>query len=138
MSENIILECPGCGAKITSGMRVCDYCGSALKAEELKNESTGAVQNMQGNLQAQPQTASQFQGRPSNNQPVQKTKSGVAVAAFVLSILGISPIAFILGIVASARISKPNSNLTGRGFAVVAIILSIVQMLIFTIIYVSR
>jgi len=127
MSENKILECPSCGARITGGKRICDYCGSEIKVPEVKKESPVLAPEIQYNQQPQSQATSQSYSRPVYIQPVQKTTSGMAIASFVLSLLGISPIAFILGIIASARISQPNSNLTGRGFAITAIILSIIQ-----------
>ena len=135
MSENKILECPGCGARITGGKRICDYCGSEIKVPEVKKESPGPTPEIQYNQQPQSQATSQSYSRPAYIQPVQKTTSGMAIASFVLSLLGIFPIAFILGIIASARISQPDSNLTGRGFAVTAIILSILQVLTLIIVY---
>ena len=138
MSENKILECPSCGARITSGKRICDYCGSEIKIPEVKKESSGLAPEIQYNQQPQSQITSQSYSRPVYNQPVQKTTSGMAIASFVLSLLGIIPIAFILGIIASARISQPNSNLTGRGFATTAIILSIIQALTLIIILLSQ
>lgn len=138
MSENIILYCPGCGARITSDKRICDYCGSEIKVPEVKKESSMFSPEIQNYQQPQPQATPQSYIRPSYNQPVQKTTSGMAVASFVLSLLGISPIAFILGIIANAKISQPNSNLTGRGFAIAAIVLSVVQGLILTIVFLSQ
>ena len=139
MSENKILECPSCGARITGGKMICDYCGSEIKEQEVKKESPVLVPEIQYNQRPQSQATSQSYSRPAyNHQPVQKTTSGMAIASFVLSLLGIVPIAFILGIVASARISQPNSNLTGRGFAITAIILSIIQVLTLIIIYLSQ
>jgi parvulin-like peptidyl-prolyl isomerase len=38
MSENIILECPSCGAKITDNKKVCDFCGSEIPATEPKKD----------------------------------------------------------------------------------------------------
>ncbi len=38
MGENIILECPGCGAKITDNKKVCDNCGREIQASEPKKD----------------------------------------------------------------------------------------------------
>ena len=38
MGENIIIECPGCGAKITANKKICDFCGSEIQASEVKKD----------------------------------------------------------------------------------------------------
>lgn len=137
MSENRIMECPGCGARITSSKRICDYCGSEIKVPEVNKESPDAAPESQGVQQTQAQVIPPDYNKSMHSQAPQKTLSGLAVAAFILSLVGLGPIAFILGIIASVRISNPNSNLTGRGFAVAAIIISIIQVIVFIIIGIS-
>lgn len=123
MSDAKILECPSCGARIISDSRVCAYCGSQIVLpEEKKKSSTADIQNSQ-------QVIPQEYTRTAYIQREQKTKSGLAVAAFILSLFGFGPISFFMGIAANSRISKPDSNLTGRGFAVAAIIISALQMI---------
>ncbi len=134
MSENGIMECPGCGARISSSKRICDYCGNEIKAQGVKKESPSVIPESQNNQQSQPQGISQSYNKPAYNQTPQKTISGMAIVSFILSLVGFGPIAFILGIIANSRISKPDSNLTGRGFAVAAIIISVIQVLILIII----
>lgn len=134
MSDNRIIECPGCGAKITSNKMICDYCGSEIKVSETKKENTGVASETQSDQQPKPQPVSQSYSKPVYNKTGQKTISSLAIVSFILSLVGIGPVAFILGIIANARISHPDSNLTGRGFATAAIILSVIQVLSLTII----
>jgi len=134
MSENRIMECPGCGARISSSKRICDYCGNEIKVPEEKNESTDVASEIQNNQQFQPRAISQPYNGSAYNQTPQKTISSMAIVSFILSLVGFSPIAFILGIIASIKISKPDSNLTGKGFAAAAIIISVIQVLILIII----
>ena len=137
MSENRIMECPGCGARITSSKRICDYCGSEIKVPEVKKESPDAAPESQSVQQTQAQAIPQGYDNSTYSHTQQKTLSGLAVVAFILSLVGLGPVAFILGIIANVRISKPDSNLTGKGFAVAAIIISVIQVIVFIIIGIS-
>ena len=120
MNEINFFECPSCGARITGDKKFCDYCGGKLKVPEEKKQSPEFP-----DIEVKEETISQVYNRPLQTQ---KTMSGLAVAAFILSLFGFSPISFFMGIAANSRISKPDSNLTGRGFAIAAIIISAIQI----------
>jgi len=61
--------------------------------------------------------------------------SGLAIAAFVISILGIHPVGLILGIIALKKIKNSQNTLTGRGLALAAVIISSVFMILGTILF---
>jgi len=127
MSDAKILECPSCGARIISDSRICAYCGSQIVLPEEEKKSYAAdIQNSQ-------QVIPQEYTRTVYIQREQKTTSGLAVAAFILTLFGFGPISFFMGIAANSRISKPDSNLTGRGFAAAAIIISALQIIFWII-----
>ncbi len=120
MNEINFFECPSCGARITGDKKFCDYCGGKLKVSEEKKKSTD-VDSQSSQVKPQEHTRTVY------IQNEQKTTSGLAVAAFIMSLFGFSLISLIMGIAAKSKISQPDSNLTGGGFAVAAIVISAVQ-----------
>jgi predicted amidophosphoribosyltransferase len=128
MSEIRIIECPGCGARIDSNKKICDYCGSEIIMPEVKKEKIDKAPEVQVENQSRTEEISQGYIKNTYIQAQRKKISGLAVAAFILSLIGLGPVAFILGIIANVKISRPDSNLTGRGFAIAAIVLSIIQL----------
>ncbi|MDD5622145.1 MAG: DUF4190 domain-containing protein [Actinomycetota bacterium] len=126
MNEIKFFECPSCGARITGDKKFCDYCGGKLKVPEEKKKSTEIDSQ---SSQVKPQEYA----RTVYIQKEQKTTSGLAVAAFIMSLFNFNIISLIMGIVANSRISKPDSNLTGKGFAIAAIVLSTIQTIFWII-----
>ncbi len=62
-------------------------------------------------------------------QPYANQKSGMAITAMILGILGIAPIGLILGIIALKKANKNPQEYGGKGFAIAGIALSAVTML---------
>ncbi len=124
MAEAQNLECPSCGAKIISDSKVCAYCGSRIVLPEEKKKSSDSDSQSKSSQQVVPQEYT----RTIYVQREQKTTSGLAIAAFIMSLFGFNLISLFMGIAANSRISKPDSNLTGKGFAVAAIVISAIQM----------
>lgn|SRR3972149_975191 len=126
MAEAQNLECPSCGAKIISDSSICAYCGSKIILPEEKKKSVD-VDSQSSQVKPQEYTRTVY------IQKEQKTTSGLAIAAFVMSLFGFSIISLIMGIAANSRISKPDSNLTGAGFAIAAIVISAIQTIFWII-----
>jgi len=126
-------QCPGCGANLSIEKDYCEYCGTKLSWSKLEE------QKITQTAESQPQT---YQQTPTS-QPAQayqeapaayKTTSGVAIASLVCALLGMSPIALVLGIIGVVITSKPDSSATGKGLAIAGIIISSVQILAWIII----
>jgi uncharacterized membrane protein YvbJ len=92
--------CPQCGAQNADGAKFCGSCGAALKAAPAKAAKTVVV--------------------------AERT-SGLAIAALITGILGISLLAIIFGGIAMSQTSK-DPNLKGRGMAVAGLVLGILGM----------
>lgn len=139
MNEILLFECPSCGAKISTDKKTCDYCGSQIKIQD--NEKKDSALQSQSIKQQEPLIPQQVT-EPVKiiTQPIKpaKTLSGLAVASFVLSLIGFGPISLILGIIATAMTSNKDLNLSGRGFSIAAIIISIIQIIIFIGVITSR
>ena len=106
------MYCSKCGVQNSHGSTHCSGCGSLL-----------------GDVPAQPP---QVQAQPAAS-PAQSKMCGVAIAAFVMGLLGFCglwPIlglpAIICGIIALVKISKSNGQLKGTGFAVTGLVIPVV------------
>ena len=69
-------------------------------------------------------------------QPQASGSNGLAIAGFVLSLLGFNLIALILSIVGLNKAKKLGG--TGKGFAIAGIIISAVSMVIFIIVFAAE
>ena len=117
MSDLQSMQCPGCGAAITSGRENCEYCGSKIQWPKEEVKTTQVVER--------PTVIHHYVEQPAA--PTKRT-SGAAVAALILALLGIAPLALIFGIVGLRATSNPEDNITGRGLAVAGVIISLIQI----------
>ncbi|MCW3057152.1 MAG: hypothetical protein JWO21_1121 [Solirubrobacterales bacterium] len=67
-----------------------------------------------------------FDGKPQVVQPGASSTSGVAIAAFIASLVGLWIAGIPLGIHAQRQIDKSQGRLTGRGFATAGIVLGVI------------
>jgi len=95
--------CPQCGEKIPDGSKFCSSCGAAL----VQPKETRA---------------------PAKTAATGERTSGMAVAALVLGILGISILAIIFGAIGISQTNK-DPNLKGKGLAVAGLVLGIVGII---------
>ena len=133
MADLQSMQCPGCGANITVEKDYCEYCGTKISwpiAEDKKITQTAEFQPSSYQQTPVYQTAPAYQ----ESAAAYKTTSGAAIASLVCSLLGISPIALILGIIGVVITSRPDSNVTGKGLAIAGIIISSIQILAWIII----
>lgn len=120
--------CPKCGASVSDGANFCEKCGAPIEAAEGYSAAWGAEMN-----------ANTFYAQPAA--PVAMKNCGKAIAGFVLSLVAfvmswLGIILSILGIVFSTmalREIRNNRNLTGRGFALAGLIISIVDLSVWTL-----
>jgi len=137
MEKIILEECPNCGSKNQSGKKYCDYCGTLIEVTQEENKTieqnqTTDTQEISAHdtdpgMQTSPVYSQNhnYQTEAGKNLKQQETTSGLAIASFVLAFFPIFwLIALILGIIANASISKPDSGLKGKGFSMAAIIMS--------------
>jgi uncharacterized membrane protein YvbJ len=95
------MYCPQCGEKNPDGAKFCSSCGAALKATAPAKAAKTVV--------------------------VEERTSGLAIAALILGILGVSLLAVIFGGIAMSQTSK-DPNLKGRGMAIAGLVLGILGM----------
>jgi len=93
--------CPQCGAQNADGAKFCASCGAGLTAPARAREAKTVV--------------------------TKERTSGLAIAALIMGILGISLLAIIFGAIAMSQTSK-DPNLKGRGMAVAGLVLGILGM----------
>jgi hypothetical protein len=123
MQDSQPLQCPGCGATVTTKLENCEYCGSRISWPKEETKVQEIIKPVPIVIE-QPRVE-------------YKRTSGAAVASLVLALFGIAPLAIIFGIVGISAISKPENNASGRGIAVAGIIISSIQILVWIIIWVS-
>lgn len=97
--------CKNCGKEIDDGAVVCPNCGVA-------------TENM-----------------AKNTAPVATQKNSMALAGFILALLGFNVIALILSIVGLTNSKKPEFAGDGKGFAIAGIVISSIYIAIFIILY---
>jgi uncharacterized membrane protein YvbJ len=93
--------CPQCGAQNADGAKFCASCGAGLAKTAAPARAASAA--------------------------VGTRTSGLAIAALIMGILGISLLAVIFGGIAMSQTSK-DPNLKGRGMAVAGLVLGILGM----------
>ena len=101
--------------------------------KEIFNASTNAASNTSSNSNVK-------QNANAANNASHKKFNGLAIAAFVISLLGLfvfailfEPLALIFGIISLAKIKKSNDNLKGKGLAIAAIIIALVGLALFIV-----
>lgn len=99
--------CKNCGKEIDDGAVVCPNCGVA-------------TENM-----------------AKSTAPVATQKNSMALAGFILALLGFNLIALILSIVGLTNSKKPEFNGDGRGFAIAGIVISSIYLVVFIILGIS-
>jgi hypothetical protein len=87
--------CPECAERVQAGALVCRFCGF------------------------------RFDRRPQPASPADVTTSGVAIASFLCSLVGLWIAGIPLGIHAQNQIDQSGGRKTGRGFATAGIVLGI-------------
>ena len=98
--------CPQCGEKNPDDSKFCSKCGAALT----KTKAAPAAP------------------APAKAAAKGERTSGMAIAALVLGILGISILAIIFGAIAISQTNK-DPNLKGRGLAIAGLVLGILGMI---------
>jgi uncharacterized membrane protein YvbJ len=96
--------CPQCGEKNPDNGKFCSSCGTALTKAAAVAEA------------------------PAPRATAETRTSGMAVAALVLGILGISILAIIFGAIGISQTGK-DPNLKGKGMAVAGLVLGILGMI---------
>ncbi len=115
--------CPKCGEPIADGAKFCEKCGAPMEAAE-ENTATWGTETNENTFYAQPAA------------PVVAKFSGKAIAAFVLSLVGILYAGIIcgtLGIVFSALALndfRKDIPLKGKGLAIAGLVISIIDVVI--------
>lgn len=116
--------CSSCGSSLVPGAMHCGNCGAAVAV------GTGAVGQAAESYNQQPsfgQSSSQhdpFQNPYGQNMQYQvPTTSGKAIASLVLSVLGISLIAVILGHLARGEIKRSQGRVQGDGLAIAGLVI---------------
>lgn len=99
--------CKNCGKEIDDNAVVCPNCGVAT--DKLQEKTA----------------------------PAQSQKNGIAIAGFVLSLVGTGLIGLILSIVGLVNSKKPEYNGDGKGFAIAGIVISCVCLVAYIILGVS-
>jgi uncharacterized membrane protein YvbJ len=95
--------CPQCGEKNPDGAKFCGSCGATLTA------------------------AAAPAAKAAKAVATKERTSGMAIAALILGILGISLLAVIFGGIAMSQTSK-DPNLKGRGMAIAGLVLGILGL----------
>ena len=108
------MYCPKCGTQSPDTAIYCGKCGQSL------NQPTAAYNSTNY------QTSTPI---PTAAQGTRLRTSGLAIAALVLGILGISLLAIIFGAIAINQTGK-DPNLSGRGMAIAGLVLGIVWIAI--------
>lgn len=98
--------CKNCGKEINDNAVVCPNCGVA-------------TENMAKN----------------NSAPAPAQKNSMAIAGFVLALLGFNVISLILSIVGLSYSKRPEYAGDGKGFAIAGIVLSCIYIAFFIILY---
>ena len=99
--------CKNCGKEIDDNAAVCPNCGVA-------------TENM-----------------TKNTAPVPAQKNSMALASFILALLGFNLVSLILSIVGLSYSKKPEYAGDGKGFAIAGIIISSIYLAIFIILGIS-
>jgi hypothetical protein len=99
INENGTKTCPECAEHVQGAALVCRFCGY------------------------------RFDGTPALVAPGETDTSGVAVASFITSLVGLWIAGIPLGIHARRQIDQSESRKTGRGFATAGIVLGIIGMI---------
>ena len=134
MSDLQVSRCPGCGALISNELDYCEYCGARIQKQETISKKEESPQKQEKVVIYQPAPAPAAEPTVKT---VYKKTSGVAVAALVFALLGVSPLAFILSIIGIAVTSGRDSTLTGRGLAIAGLIISLMGILAWIIFFFS-
>lgn len=100
--------CPECAEKVQGAARVCRFCGFRFDQRPGATLTSRAV--------------------PRDSPPLAAT-SGVAIAAFICSLLGFWIAGIPLGIHAQNQIDESEGRLGGRGFATAGIVLGILGII---------
>lgn len=112
------MNCPNCLASLNPGARFCSTCGQMVGASTEGAAPEVVATNQPQVVPVAPTTAPTF----SASAPAQQL-NGLALAAMILGITGISLVAAILGHVARKQIRESGGKQSGDGFALAGIIL---------------
>ena len=123
------MYCPNCGTASSEGDIYCRTCGSRLNNEQ--TEATAKPPHSPTPMSSPPVSV-YIQGTPSARP--QRT-SGLSVASFVLSLVGLSLLAIIFGLVVMGQTQK-DPNLSGRGLAVAGFVIGLIEFLIEVFIFI--
>jgi hypothetical protein len=111
--------CPKCGQQIPDDSRFCPKCGNATMAQAVPPPPQPLAYQ-------QPVYQQPVYQQPVYTAPATERTSGMAIAALIMGLLGISLLAIIFGGVGISQCNK-DPYLKGKGMAIAGLILGILQ-----------
>lgn len=146
--------CKFCGQEIKNEDKFCSFCGAAVEdavdstpqeqgqgvnpPESVANQTQPEVAQPDGQVTAQPeQTLPTTSSQPTNEQPPVKRKfSGMGIAGFVVSLVGLFFAAIVCGtigiILSSAAFGETKQGAKrGRGLAIAGLVVGIIDVITF-------